>query len=405
MFGRQNLALTFIILTVTLDAIGIGLIFPVMPDLMTSVTHGTLSQAAVWGGVITTSFAAMQFLFGPIVGNLSDRFGRRVVLLTSLAVMVVDYVIMAMAQTVFLLLIARVVSGIASATQSTSTAYIADISAPDERARRFGLIGAGFGAGFIAGPLIGGLVASIDPRAPFWVAAGLAAANFLFGFFVVPESLKPELRRPFSLARANPLSSFSAIRKLPGLRRLLLVTFLFTLTGNVWPAIWSYYGHEAFGWNAQWVGLSLGVFGLGMVVVQGVLVGPVIRRLGERRTATLGMVLEVLTYVFYGLVTSGFWALAATPFASLAGVGGPALQGMMSRGTPEDQQGELAGINTSLGALAMILTPLVMTSIFAYFTAPGAPIYLPGAPFLLSAALMVAAVVVFVAGSREKPAP
>ena len=160
MFGRQNLALTFIILTVTLDAIGIGLIFPVMPDLMTSVTHGTLSQAAVWGGVITTSFAAMQFLFGPIVGNLSDRFGRRVVLLTSLAVMVVDYVIMAMAQTVFLLLIARVVSGIASATQSTSTAYIADISAPDERARRFGLIGAGFGAGFIAGPLIGGLVAS-----------------------------------------------------------------------------------------------------------------------------------------------------------------------------------------------------------------------------------------------------
>jgi len=404
MFGRQNLALTFIILTVTLDAIGIGLIFPVMPDLMTSVTHGTLSQAAVWGGIITTSFAVMQFLFGPIIGNLSDRFGRRPVLLTSLAIMVVDYIVMALAHTVALLLIARIVSGIASATQSTSTAYIADISAPDERAKRFGLIGAGFGVGFVAGPVIGGLVAGIDPRAPFWVAAGLALANLLFGFFVVPESLKPELRRPFSLSRANPLSSFGAIRKLPGLRRLLLVSFIYAMTFNVWPAIWSYYGHEAFGWDAKWIGISLAVFGIGMAVVQATLVGPMIRLIGEWRTATFGMMLEVVTYVFYGFVTSGFWALAVTPLTSLGGVGGPALQGMMSRATPEDQQGELAGINTSLGALAMILTPLVMTSIFAYFTAPGAPIYLPGAPFLLSAAMMVVAVIIFVAGSREKPA-
>jgi len=404
MFGRQNLALTFIILTVTLDAIGIGLIFPVMPDLMMQVTHGSLSQAAVWGGVIVTSFAVMQFLFGPIIGNLSDHYGRRPVLLTSLAVMAVDYVVMGLAQSVWLLLIARMVNGIASATQSTTMAYIADISAPDDRARRFALIGAGFGVGFIAGPVIGGLVAGIDPRAPFWVAACLGAANLAFGLLVVPESLPADRRRPFTLTRANPLASFEAIRKLPGLRRLLLVGFVFALTSNVWPAIWSYYGHAAFGWNARWVGLSLAVFGLGSVIVQALLVGPVIRRLGERRTAILGLSIEVVTYAFYGIISSGTWALLALPVAALAGLGGPALQGMMSRATPEDQQGELAGINTSLGALSMILAPLVMTALFAYFTGPNAPIYLPGAPFLLSATLMVAAVALFVAGTRETPA-
>ena len=405
MFGRQNLALTFILLTVTLDAIGIGIIFPVMPDLMMQVTHGSLAQAAVWGGVIVTSFAVMQFLCGPIVGNLSDRYGRRPVLLVSVAVMAADYVVMALAQTVWLLLITRMINGISSATQSTTSAYVADISAPDDRARRFGLIGAGFGIGFVAGPIIGGLVAGIDARAPFWVAAGLGAANFLFGFFALPESLPADRRRPFSLARANPLSSFAAIRKLPGLRRLLLVSFIYALTFNVWPAIWSYYGHEAFNWSAQWIGISLAVFGLGMAFVQAVLMGPIVRLLGERRTAEVGMTLEVVTYVFYGFVTSGFWALAATPFTSAGGISGPALQGMMSRATPEDQQGELQGINTSLNAMAMILAPLVMTSIFAFFTSPSAPIHLPGAPFLLSAVLMVAAVAVFVAGTRENPTP
>ena len=404
MFGRQNLALTFIILTVTLDGMGIGIIFPVMPDLMMQVTQGSLASAAVWGGTIVTSFAVMQFLCGPIVGNLSDRYGRRPVLLISLAVMAADYVVMALAQTVWLLLIARMINGIASATQSTSSAYVADITAPEDRARRFGLIGAGFGMGFVAGPLIGGLVASIDPRAPFWVAACLGAANLLFGLFALPESLSADRRRPFTLARANPLSSFAAIRHLPGLQKLLLVSFLYALTFNVWPAIWSYYGREAFGWSATWIGISLAIFGLGMAFVQAVLIGPIIKVLGEHRTATLGMMLEVATYTFFGFVTSGFWALIATPITSIGGITGPALQAMMSRGTPEDQQGELQGINTSLNAMAMILAPLVMTNIFAIFTGPSAPFHLPGAPFLVSAVLMVAAVALFVAGTREKPA-
>jgi DHA1 family tetracycline resistance protein-like MFS transporter len=253
--------------------------------------------------------------------------------------------------------------------------------------------------------MIGGLVASIDPRAPFWVAAALGAANFVFGYFILPESLKPDLRRPFTLSRANPLTAFAAIRRLPGLKLLLTVSFIYSLTFNVWPAIWSYYGAEAFGWNAQWIGISLATFGICMAVAQATLVGPMIKRYGERRTATIGMGFEVATYTYYGFATSGFWAIVATPVTAIGGVTGPALQGLMSRAVPEDQQGELQGIATSLNALAMILAPLVMTLVFGYFTRPGTPLYLPGAPFLLSAVGMVAAVTLFVAGSRARPAP
>jgi len=400
---NQRTALTFILLTVFLDAMGIGLIFPVMPDLMQAVTHDTLANAALWGGLITSAFAVMQFLCGPIIGNLSDHFGRRPVLLTSLAFMVVDYVVMAVASTVWLLLITRIIAGITAATHSTASAYIADISSQEDRAKRFGLVGAAFGLGFVAGPLIGGILATIDPRAPFWAAAALAAANFLFGLLTLPESLAPENRRPFSLARANPLSSFAAIRNLPGLKLLLAVFFIYALTFNVWPAIWSYYGKEAFGWNATWIGISLAIFGICMAAAQATLVGPITKRLGDRRAAMVGMGFEVSTYTFFAFVTSGTLALWATTISSLGGVTGPALQSMMTNQTPPDRQGELQGIITSLNALASILAPLVMTAVFGYFTSDTAPIYLPGAPFLLSAVVMVAAVVLFVAGARAKP--
>lgn len=402
---RPNLALLFILATVTLDAIGVGLIFPVMPDLMEQVTGGTLSQAAMWGGVLATSFATMQFLFGPILGNLSDHYGRRPVLLISLLAIGVDYVAMAVAPTVILLLVTRIIAGIASSTYSIANAYVADLAEPEHRARNFGYIGAAFGIGFIAGPMIGGLTAGIDPRAPFWVAAFLAGANTCFGWFVLPESLPLASRRPFTWARANPLASFQTIRRLPGLKMLLWVSFIYALTFNVWPAVWSYYAKETFGWNAQWIGVALALFGAFMVVVQALMVGPANKRFGERRTAVFGMVMEVITYIFYGFATSGFWALVFTPIATIGGLTGPALQAMMSQATPEDQQGELQGVNASINALASILAPLVMTWVFGYFTSPATPVHLPGAPFLLSATLMVAGVIVFVAGSRARSRP
>lgn len=401
MSSRPNAALFFILATVALDAIGIGLIFPVMPDLMIEVTGGSVGEAALWGGIITASFAVMQFLFGPIVGNLSDHFGRRPVLLISLAVVGANYGAMALTASVWVLLLARMVAGIASATHSTANAYIADISAPEARARRFGLVGAAFGVGFIAGPALGGLAGAIDPRAPFWMAAGLAAANLALGALVMPESLGRDLRRPFSLARANPLASLAAIRRLPGLKVLLLVSFLYALTFNVWPSVWAYFGTEVYGWTSGWIGLSLALFGICMALVQGLLVGPTIRALGERRTVLAGFSVETLSYGFLAFNGSGLLALISTPFTALGGITGPALSALSSRATPQNQQGELQGVMSSVNALAMILAPLVMTWVFGAFSGPAAPVYFPGAPFLLSAALMVAAVIVFVATPRE----
>ncbi len=396
--GGDRLALTFIIATVALDAIGIGLIFPVMPDLIEQVTGGTLSDAALWGGVLATSFAVMQFLFGPFVGALSDRFGRRPVLLVSLAAMAVDYLVMALAHTIWLLLIARVIGGITSATHATAAAFVADITPPAERARRFGLIGAAFGVGFVLGPAIGGLLAGIDTRAPFWAAAALALANLGFGALVLPESLRPALRRRFDLRRANPLGALLSVTRMKALRRPLLTLFLMSVALNVYPAVWAYYGQARFGWSPAMIGLSLAVYGIALAAAQALLVGPMIRRLGEHRAALWGMWVDVGTLTGLGVVTSGLVALILTPITALAGVVGPALQAICSRETPEDAQGELQGVIASLNAIATILSPLVMTATFFAFTRPGAPVFAPGAPFLLAAALMVVAVATHVAG-------
>lgn len=404
---RDSLAFGVVLATVALDAIGIGLIFPVMPGLLEELTGRGLSEAALWGGLITTSFAVMQFLCGPLVGNLSDRFGRRPVLLTSLTVMALDYVVLAVAGSVWLLLAGRVVNGITSATHATANAFVADITAPDDRARRFGLVGAAFGAGFVAGPLLGGLLATLDLRAPFWAAAGLAALNAGVGAFVLPESLPADRRRPFRLASANPFGALRELRRLPGLHRLIAVAFLYALGFNVWPAIWSYYGAAAFGWDAWWIGLSLAVFGLAMAITQATAVGPVIRLLGERRALFWGLWLEVGTLVFYGFTRSGFWAMAFTPVSALGGIVSPALNALMSRAVPETEQGALQGVLASANALAMILSPLVMTATFGAFTRPGAAVFLPGAPFLVAAALTVACLLILVAQrpDRRESAP
>jgi DHA1 family tetracycline resistance protein-like MFS transporter len=393
-----RLPLVFILATVTLDAIGIGLIFPVMPDLIQEVTGRPLSEAALWGGVLAASYAVMQFLCGPFLGALSDRFGRRPVLLSSLAVMAADYLVMALAGSIWLLLIARMLAGVTAATFATAGAVIADITPADQRGRRFGLIGAGFGLGFVLGPLIGGLLAVLDPRAPFYAAAALALANLAFGALVLPETLAPADRRPFRLARANPLGALLSVGRLPGQRRLLATFLLLGIAMNVYPAIWAYFGQARFGWDPVMVGLSLAVYGVSFALGQALLVGPLIRRFGEHRAALLGMGVNLVTLTALGLVTSPTLALLVTPVTALGGVVTPALQAIASRAVSPGAQGELQGLFASLNAIAMITAPLVMTATFARFTAPDAPVFAPGAPFLVAAVLMLGCIALHAGG-------
>ena len=400
----NRLPITFILMTVVLDAMGIGLIMPVMPDLIQEVESAGLSTAAVWGGVLTTIFAAMQFLFGPAVGNLSDRYGRRPVLLFSLVIMAFHYVLMALAGTIWLLIVGRIIGGITAATQSTSAAYMADISKPDEKAANFGLVGAAFGVGFVLGPLLGGILAEYGTRAPFWAAALLAAANAVFGYYVLPETVTDRIRRPFEWRRANPLGAFKNIGRLPGLKRLMLITFVYTIAFFVYPGVWAYFGAERFDWSPGMIGLSLAIFGIGIAVVQGLLMKPILNRIGERNAVILGLSIDVLAFIMLGFVTNGWIALALTPLTAFGSIAGPALQGIMSRTASDDQQGELQGTTTSINAVATIVAPLIVTQTFWYFTAPENPFYLPGAPFLLSAVLTVGCIIVFMQTPRPQKA-
>ena len=401
---QNQLPLIFILITVMLDSMGIGLIMPVMPDLIQELEAGDLGQAALWGGILAAIFAVMQFLFGPVIGGFSDRFGRRPVLLIALVVMAFDYVLMAVAGTIWLLVIGRIIGGITAATQSTASAYMADISKPEDKSANFGLIGAAFGMGFVLGPLMGGLLAEYGTRAPFWAAAVLAGANAIFGYFALPETVTDQIRRPFSLRRANPLGAFKHIGQLPGLGRLMGMSFIYGIAFFVYPSIWAYFGKLQFGWGPGMIGLSLGAFGIGIAIVQGVLIRPILARIGERNAVLLGLGVDVVAFVALGFVTNGWIALALTPLTALGSIAGPALQGIMSRTAPDDQQGELQGALTSINAVASIAAPLAMTQVFFYFTHENAPIYLPGAPFILSAILVVGAIGVYLPALRTKQA-
>lgn len=396
----MRLPFLFVLGTVTIDAMGIGLVLPIMPELIVEVQGGSLADAAIWGGVLSTAFAAMQFVFGPILGNLSDAYGRRAVLLVSLFVMSLDYVVMALAGTIWLLLIGRIVGGVTAATHATAAAFMADVSKPHEKAANFGLLGAAFGVGFVLGPVIGGLLAEYGTRAPFWAAAGLSALTFLAGLLVMPETVTDKTRRSFSLRRANPVNSLRAIAALPGIRPLLWVYFLYSVSIYVYPAIWAYFTTERFGWSPQMIGLSLGIYGIGMAAVQGGLIRPATRYLGERITIIFGMAFGIISFLLLTLLTNGFIALMLIPITALGAVVTPALQALTSRATPDSQQGELQGVLTSLHALSMVLSPLAMTSVFAYFVRPGTAYYLPGAPFLLAMLLMFVGFAMFL---RSRP--
>ena len=396
----DRLPLYFILVTVVLDAMGIGLIMPVMPDLIREVQHVALSDAAVWGGIMAATFAVMQFVFSPVLGGLSDRFGRRPVLLISMGALALDYVIMALAGSIWWLLAGRVLGGITSATHSTANAYMADITRPDDRAARFGLLSAAFGVGFVLGPMLGGLLAGFDTRAPFWVAAGLAAANFTLGLIVLPESLPVEKRRGFDWRRANPLGGLMQIGQLPGLGWMLLMLFFYSVSGYVYPAVWAYYTQAAFGWDSGLVGLSLTLYGLSMVVVQAGLVGPVMAWLGEVRVILWALVLDLAVLAAFALAGQGWMVWVLTPIAALGSIATPAIAGYMSRRAGDDQQGELQGVMASVNALSIIAAPLAMTQVFFWFTRESAAVQFPGAPFVLALVLMVVALGMFRAGLR-----
>ncbi|MCA0927850.1 TCR/Tet family MFS transporter [Ruegeria profundi] len=397
----MRLPFLFILGTVMIDAMGIGLVLPIMPELIVEVQGGTLAYAAIWGGVLSTAFAAMQFVFGPILGNLSDAYGRRTILLVSLFVMSLDYVVMALAGSIWLLLIGRIVGGITAATHATAAAFMADVSKPHEKAANFGLLGAAFGVGFVLGPVIGGGLSEYGTRAPFWAAAVLSALSFLLGLIVMPETVTDKTRRAFSLRRANPVNSLRAIAALPGIRPMLWVYLLYSVSIYVYPAIWAYFTTERFGWSPQMIGLSLGIYGIGMAAVQGGLIRPATRYLGERVTIIYGMMFEIVSFVLLAFLTNGFIALMLIPITAISAVVTPALQALTSRATPDSQQGELQGVLTSLHALSMVISPLVMTTVFAQFIRPDATFYLPGAPFLLAMLLMCAGFAMFL---RARPA-
>ncbi len=383
-FQGGKLPLFFVLATVAIDAIGIGIIIPVMPDLILEVGGGTLGSAAVWGGILASVFAFMQLLFGPTIGNLSDRYGRRPVLLISLFFMGIDYIVMGVAHTIWLLFVGRVIGGLTASTQPTVAAYIADISEPDEKAQNFGLIGAAFGIGFVLGPLFGAAFAEFGTRAPFYAAAAFSLGNMVFGWFVLPETVTDEIRRPFDWKRANPLGGLIHVGRLPGLKLLLAIMFFFQVAFTVYPAIWSFYTLERFGWEPWMIGVTLAAYGVAIAFVQGWLIRVVLKYMSERQTVLFGLGFEMIGFFGYGFITETWQVFVLIPLGSLGAVALPALQGIMSRTASDNQQGELQGVLTGVVSLAMIISPLIMTLIFREFVKDGSLFYLPGAPFLLA---------------------
>jgi MFS transporter, DHA1 family, tetracycline resistance protein len=387
MASKREPALGFILVTLLIDVIGLGIIIPVMPKLITHLTGGTMSDAARWGGWMTFSYAAMQFACAPIVGGLSDRFGRRPIVLASLFGFGLDYVFMAVAPTIWWLFLSRVIAGIMGASFTTGAAYIADVSPPERRAQNFGLIGAAFGVGFILGPLIGGVLGVYGARVPFIAAAVLTLVNWLYGFFVLPESLKPEHRRPFEWRRANPIGALGTIRRHPVILGMVWSLVLLQIAAHAVQSNWSYYTMEKFLWNERMVGVSLAVIGLVAGVVQGGLVRAIIPWLGQARTVYVGLGLYSLGQLLFAVATKTWMVFAITIVYCLGGIAGPALQGIISTQVPPNEQGELQGALTSLVSLTSIIGPPLMTNTFAWFTRPRAPIYFPGAALLLGGIL------------------
>jgi DHA1 family tetracycline resistance protein-like MFS transporter len=387
-------AVAFIFVTILLDMFALGLIMPILPKLVESFVNNDTASAARIFGLFGTAWAAMQFFFSPILGGLSDRFGRRPVVLLSNFGLALDYVLMALAPSLIWLFVGRVISGITSASISTAFAYIADITPPERRAAVFGKIGAAFGAGFILGPALGGLLGGMDPRLPFWVAAGLSFANALYGLLILPESLPPDRRSPLRWKSANPLGALHLLRSNRVLAGLSVVNFIAQLAHVVLPSTFVLYATYRYGWDAKTVGLTLALVGICAMAVQGTAIGPIVRRFGERRALLLGLGCGAVGFLIFGAAPSGplFWL--GIPVMALWGVAGAATQALTTQLVAPHQQGQLQGATTSVQSVSQLLGPFLFTLTFAYFIGDRAPLKLPGAPFLLASALLLLALVI-----------
>jgi MFS transporter, DHA1 family, tetracycline resistance protein len=389
MAEKRKAALGFIFVTLLIDVTGFGLIIPVMPDLIQELTGGSMSLAATYGGWLIPSYALTQLICAPTVGAISDRYGRRPVLLASLFGFCLDYLLIAFAPTISWLFVGRIIAGIMGASFTTAGAYIADISTPEKRAQNFGVLGAAFGLGFIIGPVIGGFLGEFGgSRFPFFAAAGLSGINWLYGFFILPESLASENRRKFEWKRANPVGTFSNLFRYPVIAGLILALGLFYVAAQAVQSNWSFYTIEKFDWKPREIGISLGVVGFVFALVQGVFIRKIIPALGQQKTVYVGLSLYAIGFLLYAFSTQGWMMYAFTVVYCFGSIAGPALQGIMSSTVPANEQGELQGGFTSLMSLASIIGPPVMNNLFAYFGDKGeSPIYFPGAAMLLGALL------------------
>ncbi|PDT84395.1 TCR/Tet family MFS transporter [Sinorhizobium sp. BJ1] len=392
-FARRGLFLVFLILL--LDIMGIAIIVPVLPSYLQELTGTSVGEAAIEGGWLLLVYSAMQFLFAPLIGNLSDRFGRRPILLASVLTFAIDNLICALATSYWMLFVGRILAGISGASFGTASAFIADVSDDSNRARNFGLIGIAFGTGFALGPVIGGLLGELGPRVPFYGAAGLSFVNFAIGVFLLPETLDPANRRRFEWRRANPLGALKQMRNYPGIGWVGLVFFLYWLAHAVYPAVWSFVSSYRYGWSEGQIGLSLGIFGVGGAVVMAVVLPRVVSRFGERRTATLGLIFTALGMAGYAAAWEGWMVYVVIVATALESLADPPLRSIASAQVPPSAQGELQGALTSISSITTILGPLLFTQIFAVFTGPATAYSFSGAPYAVAACLIVASLAVF----------
>ncbi|MCY4276623.1 MAG: TCR/Tet family MFS transporter [Gammaproteobacteria bacterium] len=396
-------AKNFLLISAGLDSVGLGIIVPVLPELLMELTGAGLGVAAEYGGWLLMLYAGIQFLIAPVLGSLSDRFGRRPVLLVSLFAFSLDYLAMALAPTLAWLFIARAIAGVCGATYSTLTAYIADTTGEEERAKYIGYLSAAWGVGFIFGPAIGGLLGELGPRVPFYVASAVCFLNFVYGYLVLPESLGEDNRRPFSLIRANTIGAIFHLRGSTVLG-LLAAYFFYQIAHDSNPSVWSFFTIERFGWSEFQVGLSVAFVGVMIAIANSLLVAPAIKLLGERRAIPVGYACQALGFIGFAFSTHGWQLiLSIVPFA-LGAIGSVALRSHMTKQVAPDQQGELQGAIASIMGLGAILAPPVMTQLFGYYTSPAAPVYFPGVSFALAALCTLLCVVICMAKLRERVA-